>query len=206
MRLFRELQQRGYLGRYGRVAAYARRWREAQGLAPGPRRPRQSLPPVAEPVCQPLPPRRATWLGLRRETKRTAAEAQQLTQLRAQAAEVAEAIDLAPDLVTLVRQRQPTQLAPWLKRATSSTIEALRRFAPGLYEDDEAVKAGGPLPWSPSPVEGPLNRLKMLKRQMLGRARLALRSRRFLLAPRARRARLPDPQEQSDAHAQAVAA
>src|SRR5262245_43300478 len=149
MRLFRELQQRGYLGRYGRVAAYARRWREAQGLAPGQRRPRQALPPVAEPVCQPLPPRRATWLGLRPETKRTAAEAQQLTQLRAQAAEVAEAIDLAPDLVTLVRQRQPTQLAPWLKRATSSTIEALRRFAPGLYEDDEAVKAGGPLPWSP---------------------------------------------------------
>jgi transposase len=65
MRLFRELQQRGYPGRYGSVAAYARRLRQAQGLAPGQRCPRRSLPRVAEPVCQPLTPRRATWLVLR---------------------------------------------------------------------------------------------------------------------------------------------
>jgi transposase len=184
MRLFRELQQHGYRGRYGLVAAYARRLREAQGLAPGQRRPRQSLPRVAEPVCQPLTPRRATWLVLRREAKRTTAEVQQLAQLHAQSAEVAEAIDLAQDFATLVRQRQPTQLDPWLKRATTSTIEALRRFATGLYEDYEAVKAGVTLPWSTSPVEGHINRLKMLKRQMFGRARLDLLSRRFLRAPR----------------------
>ena len=55
---------------------------------------------------------------------------------------MAEAIDLAQDFVTLVRQRQPTQLDLWLTRATTSTIEALRRFATGLYEDYEAVKAG----------------------------------------------------------------
>jgi transposase len=132
MRLFRELRQRGYRGSYGLVAAYARRLREAQGLAPGQRRPRQSRPPVAEPVCQPLTPRRATWLVLRREAKRTTAEAQQLARLRAQAADVAEAIDLGQDCAILVRQRQPTQLDPWLTRATSSTIEALRRFATGL--------------------------------------------------------------------------
>jgi transposase len=186
MRLFRDLQQRGYPGSYGPVAAYARRLREAQGLAPGQRRPRQSLPSVAEPVCQPLTPRRATWLVLRREAKRTEAEVQQLAQLRAQAADVAEAIDLAQDFATLVRQRQPTQLDPWLKRATTSTIEALRRFATGLYEDYEAVKAGVTLPWSTSPVEGHINRLKMLKRQMFGRARLDLLSCRFVQAPRER--------------------
>ena len=42
------------------------------------------------------------------------AEAQQLTQLHAQAAEVAEAIDLAQDFANLVRQRQPERLDPWL--------------------------------------------------------------------------------------------
>jgi transposase len=131
-----------------------------------------------------LTPRRATWLVLRHEAKRTTAEVQQLAQLHAQWAEVAEAIDLAQDFATLVRQRQPTQLDPWLKRATTSTIEALRRFATGLYEDYEAVKAGVTLPWSTSPVEGHINRLKMLKRQMFGRARLDLLSRRFLRAPR----------------------
>jgi transposase len=184
MRLFRELQQRGYAGSYALVAAYARRLRQAQGLAPGQRRPRQALPRVAEAGCQPLTPRRAAWLVLRRETTRTAAETQQLAQLRAQQAEVAEAINLAQAFTTLVRQRQPAQLDPWLKRAATSTSEALRRFATGLYEDYEAVKAGVTLPWSSGPVEGHINRLKMLKRQMFGRARLELLSRRFLFTPR----------------------
>jgi len=206
MRLFRDLRQRGYAGGYGVVAASARRLRQAQGLPPGHRRPRQPLPAVAESPCQPLTPRRATWLVLRRETKRTDTETQQLTALRAQQAEVAEAMDLAQDFATLVRQRQPTQLDPWLQRATTSAVEAVRRFATGLSEDDEAVKAGVTLPWSSGPVEGHINRLKMLKRQMFGRARLDLLSRRFLLAPRDRRARVPSPQERPDAHAQAAAA
>jgi transposase len=206
MRLFREIRQRGYGGGYGVVAAYARRLREAQGLAPGQRCPRQSLPRVAEPICQPLTPRRATWLVLRREAKRTTAEVQQLAQLHAQSAEVAEAIDLAQDFTTLVRQRQPTQFDPWLKRATTSTIEALRRFATGLYEDYEAVKAGVTLPWSTSPVEGHINRLKMLKRQMFGRARLDLLSRRFIRARREGQAQAPGQGAPALAFAEAKAA
>src|SRR5467141_4052814 len=206
MRLFRELRQRGYGGSYGVVAAYARRLRQAQGLPAGHRRPRQSLPAVAEPLCPPLTPRRATWLVLRRETKRTEAEAQQLTQLHTQSAEVAEAIDLAQDFATLVRQRQPTQLDPWLTRATTSTLEALRRFATGLYEDYEAIKAGVTLPWSTSPVEGHINRLKMLKRQMFGRARLDLLSRRFVRAPREGQTQAPGQRAPVPAHAAAKAA
>ncbi|OLE23728.1 MAG: hypothetical protein AUI36_33310 [Cyanobacteria bacterium 13_1_40CM_2_61_4] len=204
MRLFRELHQRGYAGGYGVVAAYARRLRQAQGLPPGHRRARQPLPAVAEPSCQLLTPRRATWLVLRRETKHTAAETQQLRQLREQHTEVAEAIDLAQDFAALVRQRQPAQLDPWLKRATTSTLEALRRFATGLYEDYEAVKAGVTLPWSISPVEGHINHLKMLKRQMFGRARLDLLSRRFVLAPREGQAQAVCPLAPSQVHAAAV--
>jgi transposase len=137
---------------------------------------------VAEPSCPLLTPRRAAWLVLRHAANRTAAEAQQLTQLHTQSGEVAEAIDLAQDFATLVRQRQPMQHDPWLTRATTSALEALRRFATGLYEDYEAVKAGITLPWSTSPVEGHINRLKMLKRQMFGRAHLDLLSRRFVRA------------------------
>jgi transposase len=196
-RLFRELQQRGYAGGYGTVAAYARRLRQAQGLPPGHRRAHQPLPAVAEPPCQPLTPRRATWLVLRREAQRTDAEAQQLTQLRAQSAEVAKAIDLAQDFTQLVRQRQPDALDPWLQRATASALEALQRFAKGLSEDYEAVKAGVTLPWSTGPVEGHINRLKMLKRQMFGRAGLDLLSCRFVGAPR--------PQPTQAAHPRAPA-
>jgi transposase len=172
----------------------------------GHHRPHQPLPAVAEPSCQPLTPRRATWLVLRRATKRTEAEAQQLTQLHAQSPAVAEAIDLAQALATLVRQRQPTQLDPWLTRATTSPVEAMRRFATGLAEDYAAVKAGVTLPWSTSPVEGHINRLKMLKRQMFGRACLDLLSRRFV---RARREGQPQAAGQGAptlAHAEAKAA
>ena len=140
------------------------------------------MPVVVESTSRPLTPRRATWLVLRREAQRTADDAQQLAQIRAQSAELTEAIDLAEDFTTLVRQRQPAQLDPWLKRATSSTLDALRRFATGLSEDYAAVKAGVTLPWSSGPVEGHINRLKMLKRQMFGRAKLDLLSRRFLSA------------------------
>ena len=83
-------------------------------------------------------------------------------------------------------------------------LEALRRFATGLSEDYEAVKAGGTLPWSTSPVEGQINRLKMLKRQMFGRARLDLLSRRFLLAPRERQAQAVGPRALSQGHAAAA--
>src|SRR6266446_554275 len=170
-----------------------RRLRQAQGLAPGQRCPRRPLPRVTEPVCPPLTPRRATWLVLRRATKRTEAETQQLTQLQAQHAEVAEAIDLAQDFATLVRQRQPGQLDPWLQRATSSTLDALRRFAKGLSDDYQAVKASVTLPWSTGPVEGHINRLNMLKRQMFGRAHLDLLGHRFLRAPREREAQVVGP-------------
>jgi len=71
-RLFRDLQQRGYAGSYALVAAYVRRVRQAQGLAPGQRRTQQTLPCVAESPYQPLTPRRATWLVLRHEEQRTA--------------------------------------------------------------------------------------------------------------------------------------
>ena len=206
IQLFRELQSRGYTGSYRRVAAYASRLRQAQGLPPRRQGRRQTLPVVAEPACQPLTPRRATWLVLRRAAKRTDAESQQLTQLHAQSAEVAEAIDLVQDFATLVRQRQPAQLDPWLERAASRALEALQRFAHGLRDDYAAVKAGVTLPWSSGPVEGHINRLKMLNRQMFGRARLDLLSCRFVLAPRGGRAQAAGQPAPSQAHGEAEAA
>jgi transposase len=206
MQLFRELQPQGYTGSYAVVAAYASRLRQAQGLPPGRRSPGQALPAVVESTARPLTPRRATWLVLRREAQRTADDAQQLAQMRAQSAELTEAIDLAQDFAQLVRQRQPAQLDPWLKRAASSTLAAVRRFATGLSDDYQAVKAGVTLPWSRGPVEGHINRLKMLKRQMFGRAHLDLLGQRFLRAPRERAAQVVGPRAPVQVQAAAQAA
>jgi len=87
-----------------------------------------------------------------------------------------------------------------------STLEAMQRFANGLHDDYEAVKAGVTLPWSNGPVEGHINRLKMLKRQMFGRARLDLLSRRFLRAPREGQVQAPGQCAPAPAPAEAEAA
>ena len=163
------------------MALYIRRMRRAQGLAPGQRRRAQPLPTVTESPRRPLTPRRATWLVIRPSERATAPDRQQLAQLTAQVPELAEAVALAQDFASLVRQRQPTRLEPWLARAATSALPSFRRFARGLRADYAAVQAAVTLPWSQGPIEGHINRLKMLKRQMYGRARLDLLAQRFLL-------------------------
>ena len=73
-------------------------------------------------------------------------------------------------------------LAAWMTEASASGIEALARFAQGLQEDLAAVTAGRTLPWSNGPVEGHINRLKLLKRQGYGRADVGLLRQRVLQA------------------------
>jgi transposase len=180
--LFRTIRSQGFRGQYGIVALYVRRMRQAQGLAPGQRRSAQPLPTVTEPPRRPLTPRRATWLVLRPSEQATAQGRQQLAQLIQQAPELAEAVALAQAFAALVRQRQPARLEPWLARAATSPLPPYRRFAKGLRADLAAVQAAVTPPWSQGPIEGHINRLKMLKRQMFGRARLDLLARRFLLA------------------------
>jgi len=51
----------------------------------------------------------------------------------------------------------------------------------GGFGDEERRGAGVTLPWSQGPIEGHINRLKLLKCQMYGRAQLDLLARRFLL-------------------------
>jgi transposase len=156
--------------------------RQAQQLAPWQRRSTQPLPVVTEAPRRLLTPRRATWLVLRPAERLTEQDHHQLAQLTQQAPALAEAVALAQDFAGLVRRRQPTQLEPWLARATQSTLAPFRRFARGLRADHAAVQAAVTLPWSQGPIEGHINRLKMLKRQMFGRAKLDLLARRFLLA------------------------
>jgi transposase len=182
LQLVRDLQRHGYPGSYPTVARYAQRLRQAQGLQPRERRLGQTLPRVIELQQRPLTTRRATRLVLKRPRQRTNADAQLLAQLQSQHRDVAVAIEFAQDFCALVRERQADGFDHWLARALGSGVAPLRRFATGLRADYEAVKAGLRLPWSNGPVEGHINRLKMLKRQMFGRAKLDLLSRRFLRA------------------------
>jgi transposase len=179
LELYRDIQAQGFAGKYSIVAAYVSRFRPPQGRIT--RRRRSESPATIVEVDTPLTPSRATWLVMRREAKLNDDEKQQRARLQSQEGEIAEAITLTQDFAGLVRQRQLGQLETWLERATASGLQAFKSFANGLRADYDAVKAGITLPWSTGPVEGQINRLKMLKRQMYGRAHMALLRQRVLL-------------------------
>ncbi len=79
----------------------------------------------------------------------------------------------------LLRQRRPAGFDPWLDAVTATE---LRGFAAGLRQDKAAVRAAMGEPWSNGPVEGQVNRLKLIKRSMYGRASFDLLRQRVLLA------------------------
>lgn len=179
LELYHEIQSQGFQGKYSIVADYVSRLRPAQGRV-AKHRQSGSAATIME-ADKPLTPREATWLVMRREAKLNDDEKQQLAELHTLEGEITEAIALTRDFASLVRQRQPDQLDSWLERAAASCLQAFKSLAKGLRADYEAVKAGVTLPWSTGPVEGQINRLKMLKRQMYGRANIDLLRQRVLL-------------------------
>jgi transposase len=177
--LFREIKAQGFRGQYSIVSTYVGRMRAAQQhVSPGDASAAHSAALIE--ADKPLTPREATWLVMRREAKRNDDEKQQLAKLQAYGGEIAEAITLTQDFADLVRQRKADQLEAWLERAAASCLQAFQSFANGLRAEYAAVKAGVTLPWSTGPVEGQINRLKMLKRQMFGRANIDLLKQRVL--------------------------
>jgi transposase len=176
--LFQEIQQQGYKGGYASVMRYLQ---PLQGTQPS------SL--TGSPVNQvrkllkqkPLTARRAAWLVMKRDANRTDIERALLAGMLQQL-ELADILRLSQSFLELVRERQPTQLDDWLTAATDSEIPQFQRFVTGLRSDYDAVRAALTLDVSNGPVEGLNNRLKMLKRQMYGRAGLDLLTHRFLLS------------------------
>jgi transposase len=77
---------------------------------------------------------------------------------------------LAQEFGRLIRAREAGALSPWLEQAEASTLPEFRDFAAGLGRDERAVKAALTEAWSNGQTEGQVTKLKMLKRQMYGRA------------------------------------
>ena len=83
-------------------------------------------------------------------------------------------MDLADEFAALIRKVSQGTLTAWLARAGSSSCPEIRRFAEGIRRDEAAAQAAVSGRWSNGPVEGHVNRLKMIKRQMYGRAGFVL--------------------------------
>jgi len=87
---------------------------------------------------------------------------------------VQRAYNFGQAFLRIVRQRLSRALEPWLRAAVEHNIPELNGFARSLEQDKGAVLAALTLSWSNGQVEGQVNRLKLIKRQMYGRAQLDL--------------------------------
>jgi transposase len=73
------------------------------------------------------------------------------------------------------------RLDEWIAGVEADQLPDLHSFTAGLKRDLDAVVNGLSLPYSSGAVEGNVNRIKMLKRQMYGRASFDLLRKRVLL-------------------------
>ncbi|HEX4841369.1 MAG TPA: ISL3 family transposase [bacterium] len=124
--------------------------------------------------------RKTRWLLWKPVSELREGEARYVAALKDLCPQIAEAQDLLERFHTLVTERHPDRLDPWLDECAQSGISELVGFAQGLRRDYAAVKAALRYDWSQGPVEGHVNRLKTIKRQMYGRAGFALLRRRVL--------------------------
>lgn len=78
------------------------------------------------------------------------------------------------EFAKMLTQRQGHRLGEWLQDVHTTGTPALGSFAAGLRHDLDAVTAGLTTDYSSGAVEGTVNRIKMIKRQMFGRAKFDL--------------------------------
>ncbi|HEX5502448.1 MAG TPA: transposase [Thermomicrobiales bacterium] len=183
--LWRELRERGFTGSVGIARVFLARWRETPGR-PG-RRPREgkAVPPSPAPP-RPVPrwrsARQVAWLLRRADADLSPRQATFLDLLAQQWPAAREARTLAREFDRLIRERDAAALEPWLARAEASGLREFGEFAAGLRRDLAAVAAALTETWSSGQVEGQVNRLKLVKRAMFGRANADLLRRRVLRA------------------------
>lgn len=165
-RLWAELQAQGYRGHRRTVRRYLNR------LANGTVERKRPEEFTAKQVRQ--------WI-LRRPDRLDPDDRDHLRSICARRPIVAATTELAQSFARLLRERQGQQLGAWVQAVEAAEIPELHAFAVGLRKDWDAVQAGLTLPWSSGAVEGHVNRIKMLKRQMYGRANVDLLRSRVLL-------------------------
>jgi transposase len=178
--LWHEVHAQGFRGGYRSVARVLAPWRQRKiGHKRGPKAPAVAFTPPAPPA---LTARQMAYSLLRRPEQRTETEQRQLTQVQQADPLLATLATHTEAFAQMVRERTAERLESWFEGVLASPWRELKRFAQGLRQDSAAVKAALTSPYSNGPTEGHVNRLKLFKRQMYGRAQLDLLRQRVLYA------------------------
>jgi transposase len=166
-KLFQEIRGQGYRGQRSMVAKFVSVWRRRGSLS-RPNRPQRFAPKQVTILATKSPDRLSDEQRLLLE--KLSITCPQLPSMRALALEFREALT----------SKDNRQMLWWIQNAKQCGIGSMVRFAFGLQKDLAAVLAAVETPWSNGQVEGQVNRLKTLKRQMYGRAGFSLLRARVL--------------------------
>jgi transposase len=176
--LWREICAQGYTGAWSTLSPLFTQLRRLQGIPSRQRRPSPSSPPLT--VAHPVRVRQIAFHFLRPPARLEADEQAYLVQLCAQDPPLAATYRLAQAFVHLLHERRGDALDAWTEEVAQQGTPHLQAFATGLRQDWAAVQAGLTLPWNNGRCEGLVNKLKMIKRQMFGRAGFPLLRQRVL--------------------------
>jgi transposase len=165
--LFNEIRALGYRGSAGTVRGYLRPFRAARTAAPATPR-----PPKVRHV--------AGWI-LRHPDSLDADDRLKLKQARAACPHLDALAGHVTAFAQMMTGRHGDRLDAWIAAVDADDQPDLHSFAAGLKRDHEAVRNGLTLQHSSGAVEGQVNRIKMIKRQMYGRAKFDLLRKRILL-------------------------
>lgn len=172
--LYREIKARGYLGHEKVLQAYLEPWRE---MLPEEIRRMHGVPEVRSPA-----PRTVAWWLLLDEDKLKDEERAFVAEIASREPQLKATQTLAREFHSLLRDRGESKLDEWFTTVEESGDAEFRNFAKGLRRDEAAVRAAMKSEWSNGQTEGQVNRLKLLKRQMYGRAKFDLLRARVLYA------------------------
>jgi transposase len=179
-RLFREIRERGYENSEETCARFIAQLRRAEARG----KPPSSVPRARRGSVAGLSPtsKNVAALFMRREEKLSEEQREYLGRLCEADEALADARRLTQDFAKMVGDLEGEKLGGWLEEAEACEAPALRNFAAGLRKDLAAVRAGLTERWSNGPVEGFVNKLKLIKRQGYGRAGFELLRARMLAA------------------------
>jgi transposase len=180
MQLWREIQAMGYPGGRSTVIERLKRCRLTPA-AHGRTAQRPSAHPLPPPVV-PGSPRQMSWLFVLAPERLEDDERTELAEFRQRAPQGDEVYRLAQAFGRMVRARDDAALEPWLVAAEATGFPELVTFVRGIRRDRAAIDLMLTTRWSNGQTEGQVNRLKMLKRQMFGRANFDLLRQRVLYA------------------------
>lgn len=172
-----ELKARGYRGAYSTLSDGLVKF----GLRSGKGRQAKRTLPVAAEFWRPS---KAAVLFMKRPDQLALPQQALLSDLRKKSKHLDKAFGLISDFRSMMLEKRDSGgLSDWIDAANKSGISEIAGFANGLMQDYQAVKNAFDMDWSNGPVEGNVNRLKTIKRQMYGRGSLDLLERRLVLAP-----------------------